>query len=150
MLELSQLSRPNSDLGGGHQSARESLDFVIDGQRLSVLLGGESAARLCFRQLGCDPDPEWEQRLVEQLLLHHAPDFPESRYALYVCPECGDFGCGTVTAVIERVGDSYVWRDFGWQTNYEDTVYYDDYRHLGPYQFDAVEYESVLRSSYLR
>lgn len=42
---------------------------------------------------------------------------PEGRASLYICAECGDMGCGGVTAVIERAADTVVWRDFGYQND---------------------------------
>jgi hypothetical protein len=38
---------------------------------------------------------------------------------MYVCAECGDLGCGAVTAAVEVGDDKVVWRDFGYQNNYE-------------------------------
>jgi hypothetical protein len=35
---------------------------------------------------------------------------------LYVCPECGDLGCGALTAKVGRDGDYIVWSDFAFET----------------------------------
>lgn len=39
------------------------------------------------------------------------PSDPPRRIGLYGCG-CGIFGCGTLTALVERRGDKIVWRDF--------------------------------------
>lgn len=147
-LALARLHRPYVDLGeGSYQSERESLDFVVNGERLSDLLKHDLASRLGLRIPGSAGNPDTERETVEKLLLCGAPDFPDDRYALYVCPECGDFGCGVVAARITREADAYVWHDFGWQTDYEDEVYRDGFQQLGPFRFEAAVYEEVLRAS---
>jgi hypothetical protein len=78
-------------------------------------------------------------------LLNEPADFPNDRRSLYVCPECGDLGCGALSAVIENVDNQIIWRDFGYQNNYEDIVHLDSYRDIGPFVFEAAEYESVIR-----
>src|SRR4051812_18696398 len=40
-----------------------------------------------------------------RLLRKAVPDLPTGRYALLICPECGDLGCGAVSAIIERQHD---------------------------------------------
>jgi len=52
---------------------------------------------------------------VGQLLGEVSSSLPDGRVALYVCPECGDLGCGAVTALVERANDDVVWRDLGWR-----------------------------------
>jgi hypothetical protein len=51
-------------------------------------------------------------------LLRKAPAPSASgRRPIYVCNECGDLGCGGVTAVIERQDTAIVWHDFGFETH---------------------------------
>jgi hypothetical protein len=48
------------------------------------------------------------------------------------------------TAVIERQGESFTWRTFGYENNYEDKISLDAYSTVGPFTFDARKYESTL------
>lgn len=83
---------------------------------------------------------ENENRLVVDRLLRRAePDAPDKRTCLYICPECADFGCGAITAVIERVDECIVWRDFGFQNNYNQ-IQAADLEDVGPFEFNATEY----------
>jgi hypothetical protein len=84
---------------------------------------------------------EEARRLVGDL----PPARPGGRVVLYVCPECGDLGCGAVTAVVESADGEVVWRDFGWQNDYEPGVDLDMFKGVGPFHFEASQYEAQLR-----
>jgi hypothetical protein len=79
-----------------------------------------------------------EARFARQLLLTKASELPSGRVPLYICPHCGDLGCGTITARIIREADSYVWTEFaredtsqsaprtcaeGWEFHFEREAY---------------------------
>jgi hypothetical protein len=130
--------------GGGGITERDSLDFVVDGQALSEKVRGDYASCLGWGKR------DWEATIIDRLLREAAPDSPPNRVALYICPECGDFGCGAVTAVIERDGDSILWHSFGYENDLVESPLLEDYTHLGPYRFEAGEYEATLRGSYTR
>ncbi len=66
---------------------------------------------------------------------------------MYVCPECGDLGCGAISAVIEQVEDKIIWRDFGYQNNYLDEIIFDDYESINTIVFNKVEYENAIKSA---
>ena len=135
VLELVRSRRP----GGAGATERDYLDFVIDGRLLSEQIAGDFVTPLGWG------DASEQTRAARRLLLDEPADFPNDRRSLYVCPECGDLGCGALSAVIENVDNQIVWRDFGHQNNYEDIVRLDDYRNIGPFVFEAAEYESVIR-----
>jgi len=130
---------------GGWKTGRRFADFVVDGIPLSSIVQRKADV---ISMLG------WglasvQREVVERLLLQRSPDFPPNRYALYVCPECGDLSCGAISAVIERTGDVAVWRDFGYQNDYESGP--PDRRHieqLGEYRFDWNGYEATIRRGY--
>ena len=139
---LAPLHRPGRNLGGGaFVTERNSLDFVINGRRLSEQIPDDVASCLGWGE------PEWEALVLVKLLPGGQPDFPPDRVALYICPECGDLGCGAVSAIIEQQGESIIWRDFGWQNDYEDRIHRDAYAHLGPFRFPSTLYAHGLRSA---
>ena len=125
---------------GDAQTPRKFLDFVIDGKSLYDKLGDVISPLGWFR-------PEHNQIAVNRFLLLEPADFPDDRRSIYVCPECGDLGCGAVSAIIEQIGDRIVWRDFGYQNNYDGSVLFEDYRELGPFTFDAGEYSDCLKKA---
>ena len=144
-LSLAPLHRTGVTFeGGGGITERDSLDFVVDGRALSEKVRGDYASCLGWGE------PEWESTIVDKLLLEAAPDSPPNRVALYICPECGDFSCGAVTAVIERDGDAFVWHTFGYENDLLESPLLEDYTHLGPFRFEASTYRALLRGSYNR
>jgi hypothetical protein len=141
--------RPTGVVSPGHRVDRHFMEFVVDGERLGRILGPF---------LGCDDATEdkvpvlvtnWPTGVALEDLgrLLGAPPPPQldGRTAMYVCAECGDLGCGAVTAVVEVEGDQVVWRDFGYQNDYgafdQDAVFAG----VGPFTFDRDEYSAVLR-----
>lgn len=121
----------------GAQTPRKFLDFVIDGNSLYEFFGDLISP---FGWLS----PDETLKAVDRLLLIDEADFPNNRRSIYICPECGDLGCGAISAVIERAGNRIIWRDFGYENNYDETVHFDEYRDLGPFSFDLDEYSRVI------
>ena len=114
---------------------------MVDGEPLSKRIAGDLASCLGWFV------PEENAKAVRRLLLEEPADLPNDRRSLYVCPECGDLGCGAVSVVIEAAGDQIIWRDFGFENNYEDQVVFIGCAGVGPLVFNKSEYEAVIRSA---
>lgn len=69
---------------------------------------------------------------------------PNGRNTLYVCVECADIGCGAVTLLIEIEPSHIIWKDFGFENNYEDVVQTLDFQDIGPFTFDATQYNEFF------
>lgn len=119
------------------QTKRKFLDIVIDGKSMYDRLG-DLISPLGWLAI------EETQKIIGSFLLKGPSDFPNNRRSIYVCPECADLGCGALSAVIEKDGDVILWRDFGYENDYEDTVHFENYAQLGPYRFKFDEYENAL------
>ena len=89
----------------------------------------------------------WTEKSISRLLGNEPPDFPNNRQSLYVCAECADLGCGAVSVVIERSGNEVVWRDFGYQNNYDDSIDLESYEYIGPFRFEAKAYGEAIGSA---
>jgi len=87
---------------------------------------------------------EEARKAIQRLPLKDKADLPNERRSFFVCPECGDLGCGAATAIVVKEGDTVSWRNFGHQNNYEDAVLPDSYKNVGPLTFDAAQYERTL------
>jgi hypothetical protein len=125
--------------GGGGATQRDYLDFVVDGESLSEKIGGDLASCLGWFL------PKENERVVNQIMLKADSELPDNRYLLYVCPECSDISCGAVTAVIERVDDNIIWRDFGFQNDYENEI--RPIKEVDEFVFDRAQYRNVLRGA---
>lgn len=127
--------------GGPNWSEVTFLDFIVDGISLYEMIDSDLVSCLGWFLR------EQNEKAIQRLLLADEADFPDNRRSIYVCPECGDLGCGAISAVIESAGDEIVWRAFGYQNNYEENVVFDEYQDIGPFRFDAVEYSRVIGQS---
>ena len=101
--------------GGGGSTERRYLDFVVDGASLLDRLRGPDLVS----GLGCWPS-EFEHESLRQLLAQAPGASPSGRVPLYVCGECGDLGCGAITAIVERTPAGFAWRDFAFENDYDD------------------------------
>lgn len=129
--------------GGGYQTHREFLDFIVDGKPLLLRLDDVDAVS----PLAADFGPTVFTVHVRRLLLESEPPLEGGRYVIYGCPECEGLECGAVTAVIERDGErgeDIIWRDFAWQTDELADLVRNGYQGVGPYRFRGEQYRSVL------
>ncbi|WP_055714020.1 hypothetical protein [Streptomyces torulosus] len=127
---------------GAYQAHRDFVDFIVDGRPLLFQLSDLDAVS----PLASDVPPSIFTAQVRGLLLEADAPLTGGRYVIYGCPECADLACGAVTAVIERDGDDYVWRDFAWQTDEEADLRLNGYTGIGPFRFHGAEYRSALQS----
>lgn len=68
----------------------------------------------------------------------------DGRSLLYVCPECGDIGCGAYAAHVRREAGNYVWLDFVYVNGYELPRPLPT---IGPFVFTAPEYEHAIAAA---
>lgn len=85
-------------------------------------------------------------KAIRRLLATEPGDASDGRISLYVCPECGDLGCGAITIRIVGTSGEIVWRDFGYENNYEAHVERELFAPLGPYRFDRADYTAQLEA----
>jgi hypothetical protein len=142
LLELKPLIRAGvKNTDDTFKSERHFLDFVVDGQSLWEAVGKkrDQVSILC-----AEYSAEETAKAVSRLLLREKAYLPNGRCSLFVCSECGDLGCGTITALVGRQGETVTWEAFGYENTYEDKIWLDEYSSFGPFKFDATAYESVL------
>ncbi|WP_431922607.1 hypothetical protein [Amycolatopsis tucumanensis] len=123
---------------GARRRRREFLDFVIDDRPLLSLFDGEDVVSA----LATDLPPRALSGEVDRLLLRGPSSLPDGRQVLYCCPECGDLGCGAITAMIIQQDDCIIWRDFRWQDSQDQEL--ESYPDVGPFRFSADEYRNAL------
>ncbi|MEV0368989.1 oxidoreductase [Streptomyces sp. NPDC050636] len=138
---LAPAMRPGGVLPtGAYQIHRDFLDFSIDGRPLLLQLADLDAVS----PLAADLGPSLFAAQVRRLLLEDGPAPDGGRRVIYGCPECEGPACGAVTAVIERDGTDFVWRDFAWQTDDIVDLRRNGYTGIGPFRFEGAQYRSVL------
>ncbi|MFD3496820.1 oxidoreductase [Streptomyces sp. NPDC058676] len=127
---------------GDFQIHRDFVDFIVDGRPLLFQLSDLDAVS----PLASDVPPAIFTAQVRSLLLEAEAPLPGGRYVVYGCPECEDLACGAVTAVIDRDGDDFIWRDFAWQTDEHADLELNGYHGIGPFRFEGAEYRTALNS----
>ncbi|MFB9963756.1 hypothetical protein [Sinosporangium siamense] len=124
------------------------LDFAIDGRSLLDRMAAQAGREPdTVSVLWLKPPLGDNHREILRLLRQHESPLEDGRIPLYTCPECGDLGCGATTITLASTVDQMIWRDFGWQTDYDDTVDHDNYSGLGPFVFDRTDYEATLTAA---
>jgi hypothetical protein len=140
---LAPAMRPGGVLANGdYQVHRDFVDFIVDGRPLLFQLSDLDAVS----PLASDVPLAIFTAQVRSLLLEANAPLDGGRYVIYGCPECQGLECGAVTAVIEKAGDDYVWRDFAWQTDERVDLELNGYHGIGPFRFHGAEYRSALNS----
>lgn len=127
---------------GDFQLHRDFVDFIVDSRPLLYQLSDLDAVS----PLASDVPPAIFTAQVRSLLGETDAPLPGGRYVIYGCPECEDLACGAVTAVIERDGGDFIWRDFAWQTEEAVDLRLNGYHGIGPFRFRGAEYRAALDS----
>ena len=81
------------------------------------------------------------QKAKDRLLSAAPSETEEGRVLLYICPECGDIGCGAYAARIRKQTTTVEWHDFAYENGYEAGRSIPE---VGPFIFDAKDYERVI------
>ena len=144
-LSFASLHRPAAtQVGtfGGSQTERRSLDFVVDG--ISLYSEMRASHYDFIGLLGwCTYEQDLES--VQRLLLEVPTNVGGGRQSLFVCAECGDLGCGSITAAISNLGNRYVWADFAYENNYDAAMTdRESFASIGPFEFEASAYRRAL------
>lgn len=117
-------------------------DLAVDGRLLrDSLVVGDYAPVFVLNWPGGMP------REVLVLLGERPSELSTGRVPIFVCPVCGDLGCGSMTVAVDRSAETVVWREFGWETDYvvDEDDEDNDQRPGGPFTFARDQYEGELR-----
>jgi hypothetical protein len=139
-LELTAVSLPKEQLSEhSFRSAISFFDFVVDGSSLRERLRTENVGVL---------SKDWDSAtFVRQLLLEEpGEDRLDGRRLVYACRECLDVECGGVAATITRVAAHIRWDLEGYWIDHADGRLMLEPTTIGPIEFDASQYRSILES----
>jgi hypothetical protein len=115
------------------------LDVIINGRALTDM--DEIADLDCVSRFNFT-DIDDARACVSQLELVDAAGDGQS-LLLYVCPLCGDIGCGAVQIQVSRSDYEFDWSDFSYVNGIDDPKPLA----IGPFKFEADAYLRVMREA---
>jgi hypothetical protein len=143
-LSYKQLHRKGESSNGITKKERISVDYFIEGNSLLKTLTDVTGGHGDLMGSIVRGYPKQNAEAARRLLVIDAPDTESGRVLLYICPECGDVGCGAYTVRVEKHSDKYVWKDFAYENGYEEARPLES---IGPFSFDGENYEQVIQSA---
>ena len=143
MLSLVDLDREVSADTATRKTTRRFVDFVVNSSPLYPLVRARGFDCISAVWLGEGHMPSSAQA-IRRLLREVAPDGTGGRVAVYVCPACGDLGCGALTLRITMTPSLVKWSDWGYENNYDGE--FVAVEELPEATFNRARYEKTLRS----
>jgi hypothetical protein len=132
-IEICALTR----LGDSQRKARRSVDFLVNGESLFIATEAKHSD-MCGR---FSSDVPAQTRVAARIFtLQDQPDLASGRSLLFVCPECGDLGCGAIAVRVSRNEDVVIWSDFAYENGYEPASPVN----VGPFSFAIDRYEQII------
>ncbi len=131
--------KPEKRSGSRDQTEVNHHDFLIDGKSLSEIIGiGDLDMVGIFADWS---NEKYNKIAAKEILLEEKASLDSERFCIYVCPECGDVGCGAITIKISETDTSFIWSDFGYENDYEEIR---EYKNIGPYEFEKEKYKELI------
>ena len=128
---------------GGRRTGRNYLDYFISGTSLSELLNASNHDLIGSLGWGLNQEAEWQD--IDLFLGKEVSTSVVNRVSLFVCPECGELGCGAITVRVAWQNNLMVWSDFGFENGIDEPDM-SEFKHIGPFYFEKRQYEAVFES----
>lgn len=77
--------------------------------------------------------------IYKELLLLQLPKTDSGRSLIYICPQCGDIGCGAYACKITLDSSKYIWSEW-----YEEPYLITNMEVIF---FDKTEYEKIMQKA---
>ena len=123
--------------------SRSFYDVIVDGKSLfDQFVDAHSDLAL---SIGFYHDSNLNTQIVNEFLKSQKSKLESGRTLLFVCRECGDFGCGAITVEIERKDNSFVWKNFAHESDSFELIE-SDFINFPSIEFDKTEYETKLNN----
>lgn len=123
------------------KTTKQYIDFIVSGQSLGQLFGLSNNALI--GTFGWTENIKYENNQIDEFSGVAKPELQTGRTSFYVCSECGDIGCGAITALIEVKDTVITWKNFGYENGIDEPDL-TDYKEIGPFHFNKDEYIRTL------
>lgn len=126
--------------GSNNTTERSYYDFIINEKSLSEKLN--MVQRDLIGSFGWAMN-DYDRALAKQFMGLQKSDLDSARYPLFVCPECGDIGCGMITIDIVFEPNQVIWENFAYENGYEP-IDFEYFEYPIVYIFDKEDYLKIF------
>lgn len=126
--------------GSQNTTERSYYDFIINENSLREILRTHLIGSFGWAM------NNYDKELAKQFMGLQPSDLESVRYPLFVCPECGDIGCGMITMDIVFEQNQVIWKNFAYEKGYEpiDFEYFYFLDEPLNFNFDKTNYFKVF------
>ena len=118
---------------GKKPTKKTTYDYYINGVNFSEIIpSGEFLTPFHISNKEC------LNSIVSQMLCITQPTLYSEKIELYICPNCGDPGCGVFLVKVTMNNDEVVWSDFSFEVDYElgaPSEVFETFESIGPFTF---------------
>lgn len=136
--------RPGSSSNGCTSVERSFADFRIDERSLLEILVTADGGHSDYMSGFVSGYSEQNLRFADSLIRCNRPEAEPCRVVIYICPECGDIGCGAYSVQIRSLRDEIIWEEFAYENGYEEPRVISD---VGPFIFSSPPYVRVVKNA---
>ena len=136
--------RPGSSSNGCTSVERRFADFQIDERSLLEILVTADGGHSDYMSGFVSGYLEQSLRFADNLIRCDQPQAEPCRVVIYICPECGDIGCGAYSVQIRSVSGEIIWEEFAYENGYEEPRVIVD---VGPFIFSSAPYVGAVKAA---
>jgi hypothetical protein len=118
------------------KNERTYFDFIVSGQSLRTILNADNQGLISPFGWG---NNDYELEIIKEFRGQKIPQIPSKRLMIYVCADCGDIGCGAITADLEINDDKVIWKNFGYEDNSSE-IDFNSFKDIPPFEFKRADY----------
>ena len=123
--------------------SRSFYDLIVDGKSLfEQFIDADSDMAGHF---GFYNDVKLNLKVIDEFQLKSKSELKSGQSMIFVCRDCGDIGCGAITAKIDETDNKIIWSNYKWENDYEES-YESDFIDFPSLEFDKVEYINALET----
>ncbi|QHE95607.1 hypothetical protein ACKUFS_26620 [Pseudomonas cannabina] len=142
-MTFQEAVRPGSSSNGCTSVARSYADFQIDECSLLEILVTADGGNSDYMSGFVSGYLEQSLQFADNLIRCDQPQAEPCRVAIYICPECGDIGCGAYSVQIRSFGSEIIWEEFAYENGYEEPRIIAD---VGPFIFSSAPYVRAVKA----
>ena len=136
--------RPGSSSDGCSSVERSFADFQIDKHSLLEILVTADGGHSDYMSGFVSGYPEQNLRFAKSLIRCGHPETEPYRVLIYICPECGDIGCGAYSVQIRRFCAEIIWEAFAYENGYEEPRVIPG---VGSFVFSSAPYVRTVKAT---